>query len=584
MLISAVVGVKNEDTLIDHCLRHLFDIGVDTVVVEDYGSTDSTLGKVAQWPSTEVGVRHFDESLNLDSQAWGRHEAELARRTGADWVLFLDADEFWLPRNGSIRELLSQSGSVGLTVERFNVVLRQEHPWTPAILGTECYSDLLLYADRTEHLRAELERGSGRSWIAAVPSPKIAVRPVFIDEIMPGHHGAVASSGRPEPLPVSRDCVIAHLPFTDYDRFRRKVSGIKASLEQQAAYHTGDVAWHWRRWAKLEDESQLEAEFQRQQINEATLQRLRNKGVIVSAARLLSPPNSVRAGQPAPQDTVKVSVHMPAYNHEKYIAEALDSALMQEADFPWEIVIGEDCSTDGTVAVARDYAARYPERIRLIENERNLGIWENDQVIVAACRGEYIAWLESDDLWTASDKLQRQVELLDANPTYSACFHRASCLTQSEPPSTWRGRPDHIKPTFDVDDLLEQGHFIPSCTGVFRAGLVREALDWTRGTPFLETAYAIRFALSGPIAYIDMDMATYRHHASGVYGRSDKVQNIRNAIEAHRLVGKGFGLTSRRSYRAGLARLHRQLASQLRREKRNLDAFGAWCGGQFSGV
>ena len=360
MLIAAIVGVKNEDTLIDQCLRHLFDIGVDTVVVEDYGSTDATLRRVAQWPSAKVAVRHFDESRNLDLQAWGRHEAELARRTGADWVLFLDADEFWLPRNGSIRELLSQSGGAGLAFERFNVVLRQEQPWTPAILRSERFPDLLLYADRTENLRAELDSGSGRSWITAVPLPKIAIRPGFIDEIMPGHHGARVLSRRPEALPVSRDCVIAHLPFTDYDRFRHKVSGIRTSLEQQAAYHTGDVAWHWRRWAELEDESQLEAEFQRQQINEAALQRLRNKGVIVSVTSLLSPPTNVRAGQPAAQDTVKVSVHMPAYNHEKYIAEALDSALMQVADFSWEIVIGEDCSTDGTREVARDLRSEVP--------------------------------------------------------------------------------------------------------------------------------------------------------------------------------------------------------------------------------
>jgi glycosyltransferase involved in cell wall biosynthesis len=451
------------------------------------------------------------------------------------------------------------------------------------MLRSERLPDLFLYADRVGDLRTELASDSDRSWIAAVPHPKIAVRPKLIDEIMPGHHG-VAAGGRPEPLPVSRDCVIAHLPFTDYDRFRRKVSGIRTSLGRQAAYHTGDVAWHWRRWARLEDEGQLETEFQRQQINEVALQRLRDEGVIVSATSLLWSPTNVRTGLRAAQDTVKVSVHMPAYNHEKYIAEALDSALMQEADFPWEIVIGEDCSTDGTRAVARRYATRYPERIRLIENERNLGIWENDQVIIAACRGEYIAWLESDDLWTAPDKLQRQVELLDANPTYSACFHRASCITDSEPPSTWRGRPERVKPTFEVDDLLEQGHFIPSCTGVFRAGLVREPLTWTRGTPFLETAYAIRFALSGPIAYIDADMATYRYHASGVYGRADKVQNIRNAIEAHKLVGKGFGLTSRHSYRAGLARLQRQLARQLRSERRYLGALGAWCSGQFSGV
>jgi hypothetical protein len=137
---------------------------------------------------------------------------------------------------------------------------------------------------------------------------------------------------------------------------------------------------------------------------------------------------------------------------------------------------------------------------------------------------------------------------------------------------------------FEADDLLEHGHFIPSCTGVFRAGLIMEPLEWTRGTPFLETAYAIRFALSGPIAYIDEELAAFRYHSSGVYGQAGKVQSIRNAIAAHKLVGRGFGLTSRRSYRLGLSRLQRQLASQLRDEKRYVGAIGAWFSGQLSGL
>ena len=199
----------------------------------------------------------------------------------------------------------------------------------------------------------------------------------------------------------------------------------------------------------------------------------------------------------------RVSVHMPAFNHEAYIGEALDSVLAQETRFDYEIVIGEDRATDGTLAVAKAYASRFPAKINLIENDVNLGIWQNDQVIIAACRGEFIAWLESDDFWTSPSKLQRQVDFLDGHPDHSACFTRATCLTESEPPITWKGAPGIVQQDYTVDDLLEQGHFIPSCTAVFRAHLVRPALGWTRGTSFLETAYAIRFALAGKIGFID---------------------------------------------------------------------------------
>ena len=272
---------------------------------------------------------------------------------------------------------------------------------------------------------------------------------------------------------------------------------------------------------------------------------------------------------------IKVSIHMPAYNHEKYIGEALDSVLMQKTNFEYEIVIGEDMSTDQTRAVARHYARDYPTRVRLIENEKNLGIWDNDQVIIAACRGEYIAWLESDDFWSSPDKLQKQVDFLDSHPDFSACFHRASCLTGSEPPITWKGGPTTRKDFYTVDDLLEQGHFIPSCTAVFRTELIREPLNWTRGTPFLETAYAIRFALSGKIGFLDEEMATYRFHSQGVYGSATKIRNIQKAIDAHRLVGRGFKLTSRPAYRHGLARMHFQLSSQLIREDHKLSSLAA---------
>ena len=178
-------------------------------------------------------------------------------------------------------------------------------------------------------------------------------------------------------------------------------------------------------------------------------------------------------------------------------------------------------------------------------------------MIIAACRGEFIAWLESDDFWTSPSKLQWQVDFLDGHPDHSACFTRATCLTESEPPITWKGAPGIVQQDYTVDDLLEQGHFIPSCTAVFRAHLVRPALGWTRGTSFLETAYAIQFALAGKIGFIDEPMACYRHHALGVYGSGEKRRNIEDAIAAHMMVGEGFGLTGRMSFQKGLERLKR---------------------------
>lgn len=266
---------------------------------------------------------------------------------------------------------------------------------------------------------------------------------------------------------------------------------------------------------------------------------------------------------------------MPAYNHEPFIAQALDSVLAQKVTFPYEIVVGEDCSTDGTREVAIDYARRYPDRIRLLLHDRNLGIYDNDQSIIRACRGAYIAWLESDDYWTSPDKLQKQVDLLDANPDYSACFHRAGAVGLP-PPATWRPGPPRVQPYYTVDDLLSQGHFIPSCTAVFRAELAQIPAEWTRGTPFLETTYSVRFALAGKIGFLDETLAVFRSHRQGIYGQSSAAQNVQSSIAAHRLLGRHLRLEGRASYRSGLARLYRSLGEEYRRSRRPIAAVFAY--------
>jgi glycosyltransferase involved in cell wall biosynthesis len=262
----------------------------------------------------------------------------------------------------------------------------------------------------------------------------------------------------------------------------------------------------------------------------------------------------------------KVSVHMPAYNHEKYIGEAISSALAQRANFEFEIVIGDDHSTDGTLEIALDFAKRYPSTVRVLAHDRNVGIWDNDQTILRACRGEYIAWLEGDDVWTSTEKLQKQVDLLEHNRDYSACFHWAGCLTSTRAPTTWRPGPPVVKPYFTIDDFLEHGHFVPSCTAVFRAALIREPLEWTRQTPFLERTYFARFAMSGKIGFIDEELAMFRHHGNGIYARCSPVDNIRSMISVQQAIADHFGLWRRRSCRRGLAGMHRNLSAAYRAE------------------
>lgn len=108
-----------------------------------------------------------------------------------------------------------------------------------------------------------------------------------------------------------------------------------------------------------------------------------------------------------------VSVCTITYNHEQYINEAIESFLMQETDFPFEIVIGEDCSTDSTRVIIDEYVAKYPNIIRLITSENNVGMQENGARTILSCIGEYIAFCEGDDYWTDKKKLQIQIDEIE---------------------------------------------------------------------------------------------------------------------------------------------------------------------------
>jgi len=126
---------------------------------------------------------------------------------------------------------------------------------------------------------------------------------------------------------------------------------------------------------------------------------------------------------------ILVSVWMITYNHENYIRESIDSILMQETDFEYEIVIGEDCSTDGTRKILLEYKDKYPEKFKLLLHDKNIGIVDNMLTTFKACSGKYVAMLEGDDCWTDPAKLQKQVDFLEDNSEYIVSYHNIELIT-----------------------------------------------------------------------------------------------------------------------------------------------------------
>ena len=215
-----------------------------------------------------------------------------------------------------------------------------------------------------------------------------------------------------------------------------------------------------------------------------------------------------------------VSILSVAYNHAKYIGACIESAMLQAAPFSLEMVIGEDCSTDGTRDICREYQRRYPERVRLLLPERNTGSFENFRRVLAACRGEYIALLEGDDYWTAPDKLAVQVELLRAHTDWSACIHNVTVINEQgvhAPRPFFETDPG---PVFRAEDFVER-NFVPTCSCVFRR---REPLglpDWyydPQANPYPDWILHVVNARHGPFGYIHRILGVHRRHAGGIWG------------------------------------------------------------------
>jgi glycosyltransferase involved in cell wall biosynthesis len=213
---------------------------------------------------------------------------------------------------------------------------------------------------------------------------------------------------------------------------------------------------------------------------------------------------------------LRVTVLVMTYNHARFIAQALDSALAQHTGFDYEILISEDCSTDGTRETVISYSEQHPGKIRLLLSERNL---HSNAVVsrgIRAARGQYIALLDGDDYWIAPDKLQKQVDFLDAHPDCSICFHNARVIHEdgSNGPRNWNA--DH-QAQFSTWEDIWMGNFIATGATMFRREALGEVPLWYDEMSITDWPLHVLNARNGRIGYIDEVMSVYRYHRGGAY-------------------------------------------------------------------
>jgi glycosyltransferase involved in cell wall biosynthesis len=262
---------------------------------------------------------------------------------------------------------------------------------------------------------------------------------------------------------------------------------------------------------------------------------------------------------------MKVSVIVTTYNHENYIAQAIESVLAQEVSFDYEVIIGEDCSTDGTRAMVLELQQRHPDRIRLLLPDRNLGFGGNIIFIriLQMAQGEYLAFLDGDDYWTSPHKLQRQVDFLDQHSECAMCFHNTLVSYEDDPERpSWKCYPHDQDRILTIEDVLVECSIQCSTQMVRRT--VCERLSWFSTVELdklNDRTMAILTAQHGMVGYRSEVMGVYRQHDAGYWSRQDITRQLEQIIDCYEWINRHFKFRydelmgvqiSRRYYEASL--------------------------------
>ncbi len=223
-----------------------------------------------------------------------------------------------------------------------------------------------------------------------------------------------------------------------------------------------------------------------------------------------------------------VSVRVLTYNQEAYISKALDSILNQKTTFNFEIVVGEDCSFDGTRKIVLDYQNKYPDIITAIFNESNLGIFENFKKITNLLKGKYITGCAGDDWWHNETRLQQQVEFLEKNVEYGMVYSDYDIYYQNKRifQKDFLKQNKHTYKELSFE-LLLMGNIIPTQTVMIRRDIFENLIniDVIKHLFLMEDyPFWIEMAKNSKIGYIDSSLATYRHVENSVSHPKSKIK------------------------------------------------------------
>lgn len=234
------------------------------------------------------------------------------------------------------------------------------------------------------------------------------------------------------------------------------------------------------------------------------------------------------------KNNIVVSVICQTYNHVKYIEKALDSIISQKTDFPFEIVVHDDKSTDGTTEIIKKYEKKYPDLVKALYQSENQMSRGKDPFLcysLPAAKGRYIALCECDDYWMDDSKLQRQYNAMETHPEVDMCACRAVEVSAQDELVLRDIRPKKGDTILTAEEvILGGGGYLALASLFFRKNISDSLMEFEKILQ-LDYTWQIKGALRGGIYYLDRKMAAYRKGVEGSWTvRIERQQKNRAAV------------------------------------------------------
>lgn len=210
-----------------------------------------------------------------------------------------------------------------------------------------------------------------------------------------------------------------------------------------------------------------------------------------------------------------VSISTLTYNHIDFIDEFFESLLSQTYK-NWEVIIGDDCSKDGTQDKLKYYQKKYPNQVKLILNEKNLGITKNSQNVIDNCSGKYVCTIAGDDLLLPT-KLEKQVAIMETNENVNMVYHDLEVFYEDGSPSVKFSKINNFTPhNGTIKEMILHGAFAGACSIMLRSSaLPKNGFDF-RIPVASDWLFFVESVGNGEFIYIDEILGKYRRHSSNV--------------------------------------------------------------------